>query len=316
MSFSIPSAGSSSDELSASDATDATCSSSQRSELSGIVRFEPPPDEPPAPPESGGGGSRGMVRFEPPPQDPDAPDESGGGGSRHHWEFEPPEDDAPDESGGGASRSESELTVSSQDSESEQLVSLTPLVPDNYYGRTVSARPSFFVYVPETVARQLFFSLHEYERTDRDTVRRFPHYQGFFSISGCEGIVQLTLPPEAGELELGQDYQWYAAIVMGDRLRPDSPSASGWVRRVPQSPEQDGLNSKANSLELAAAYGGSGVWYDALEVLAALRRAHPNSNALATEWRDLLAQVGLEAIADRPFVNSTSVNSTPRCGNG
>ncbi|OAB60797.1 hypothetical protein AY599_02810 [Leptolyngbya valderiana BDU 20041] len=314
MSFSIPSTDSPPGEPAKSDRTD-TFTSSQRSELSGIVRFEPPPESPPAPPESGGGGSRGIVHFEPPPEEPAAPGESGGGGSRYRWEFEPPDEDAPEESGSGASRSENEFAVSSQDSES-QLVSLTPLVPETHYGRTVAARPSFFVYVPETVARQMFFSLHEYVATDNETVDRFPHYQGVLSISGCEGIVQLTLPSEARELELGKNYQWYVAVVTSDRLRPDSPSTSGWVRRVPQSPDWESLASKENSLDLAATYGRSGIWYDALEVLAALRQARPHSNVLATEWRDLLAQVGLEAIADRPFVDSTSVSSTHECGNG
>ena len=52
---------------------------------------------------------------------------------------------------------------------------------------------------------------------------------------------------------------------------------------------------------MAIIYAQEGIWYDTLATLNAAKLAQPDDVTLASEWKDLLQQVGLEAIADRPL---------------
>jgi hypothetical protein len=158
----------------------------------------------------------------------------------------------------------------------------------------VAARPTFFVYVPPTSSKQVFFSLQDENRNS--------HYQTTLKISGQGGIVRVTLPADAPELEIGKNYMWFLATVEpGDILRPDSRGVSGWVKRV-EPPSSSAQNSSLTPLKLATLYAESGIWYDTVAVLGAAKQAQPENATLAAEWKELLEQVGLKGIATQPII--------------
>jgi hypothetical protein len=243
----------------------------------GDVKFKPPGDSAPA--STNGGGTRGDVKFQP-PGDP-SPTNTTGGGTRGP-EFQPPGDAAPASTTGGGTRS-------------EELLQLIPLIPQTKIGRTVAARPTFFVYVPPTSSKQVFFSLQDENRN--------VHYQTTLKMSGQGGIVRVTLPADAPELEIGKNYMWFfATIEPGDILRPDSHGVSGWVKRV-EPPTNSAENSSLTPLKLATLYAESGIWYDTVAVLGAAKQAQPGDATLAAEWKELLEQVGLKGIATQPIID-------------
>ncbi|MGC9505133.1 DUF928 domain-containing protein [Baaleninema sp.] len=260
----------------------------------GDVNFRPPSDATPR--QTTGGASRGDVNFRPAGEG--APRQTTGGASRGDVNFQPPGEGAPNDVRGGASRGDVNFQPPGEDAPSSvsggasrrPVSALTPLIPQSNYGRTTAARPALFVYVPESNVRQAFFSL-------KDEAGNL-HYQGFVGISGEEGVLRFSLPEEAPELEIGQDYQWHVVLLTDDVLRPDSPRVSGWIERV----EADAIDIESEpSLELADTYGRRGLWYDALDTLAELWEANPSDGSLAGEWNDFLAQVGLEEIAHQPL---------------
>ncbi|MFP4221312.1 MAG: DUF928 domain-containing protein [Phormidium sp.] len=221
------------------------------------------------------------ITFIPPNEEP--PRQTQGGASRGDVTFIPPNDDPPVNTGGAGSR----------DTTSE----LRALLPSDHYGQTTQGYPSFFVYVPRTSARLAFFSVLT---EDGDG-----HYQGYVPITEM-GVMRLELPDTVPALETGQTYQWHFALVTEERLRPDSPRVSGWVRRV--APNEDlkavvGQSKGRRSLPLANAYGRQGIWYDALSTLADLRQNRPDASVVSQSWDDLLNQVGLAAIANEPFLD-------------
>jgi hypothetical protein len=111
--------------------------------------------------------------------------------------------------------------------------------------------------------------------------------------------LKLTLPENAPELEIGQNYLWFFAPIQPDGiLRPDNATSVGWVKRVEATRDRQSFSSV---IEQATAYAKAGVWYDTLSVLAQARRSQPNDVILEKEWKELLEQVGLEAIATQPF---------------
>ncbi|MBP0006570.1 MAG: DUF928 domain-containing protein [Cyanobacteria bacterium SBC] len=241
----------------------------------GNVEFAPPGDV--APGSSVGGGVRGNVEFAPPGEA--APGSSVGGGVRGDVEFAPPGDVAPGSSVGGGVRGDDQLT-------------LTALLPPSQHGRTLSPRPTFFVYVPPTASMQAFFSVQDDLGNS--------HYQTLLELTGGGRTMAITLPDDVPELELDRNYVWFfAPIEPGGILRPGNYGVVGWVKRVEAPATLD--RSFANPIEQATDYAASGIWYDTLDVLISARRSQPNNDTLHAEWQELLQQVGLEAIASEPI---------------
>jgi Domain of Unknown Function (DUF928) len=255
---------------------DATPSNSVGGASRSNISFVPPGDA--APKNSIGGASRSDVRFAPPGDA--APRNSTGGGSRSGVSFIPPRDPAPTSTASGGIRTD------------EQPL-LKALLPDTQLGRTVSAHPTFFVYVPPTASREVFFSLQD--------ERRNHVYQTTLKISGNGGIVSVTLPKDTPELEVGKNYVWFfAPIAPGGTLEPDNYGVTGWVKRV-EVPTAVRDAVATNPTQLASEYARAGIWYDTVAILANALAAQPNDATLASEWQDLLKQVGLEAIATQPL---------------
>lgn len=266
------------------------------------VEFNPPGED--APENSSGGGTRGKVRFN--ATGDGAPKNSTGGGTRDRVTFSLPNDLSPESATGISTRgkttfeppgestpkdSSSGGTRNPQNPLSNNEI-LIPLMPETNYGRTVSARPTIFVYMPKMSARQIFFSLQDEER---NTI-----YQTTLEVSGQEGIVSFTLPSEAPELEIGKNYVWFfAPVEPGGLLRPDNYGVGGWVKRV-EIPIAAAANS--DPIAQAALYASSGIWYETIDILMSAKTAQPNNTVLAKEWRELLEQVGLKNIADYSMV--------------
>lgn len=209
--------------------------------------------------------------------------------------FEPPTDDKADDSRGGASRN---ATGCRNDRVSE--LPLTALIPGNNRGLTVASHPSFFVYVPQTSARQIYFSLK-----DENNVGI---YQAKLPISGNSGVVKISLPPDQTPLETGKTYDWSVAL-MCQPAQPDMPWVTGQVQRVPLEENITPDLSSNPSIQQAVFYGQAGIWYDTLNILFQLNQSAGLGNTstidvsfLNQNWVNLLNSVGLNAIADEPLI--------------
>ncbi|AOY81034.1 DUF928 domain-containing protein [Moorena producens JHB] len=266
----------------------------------GNVEFDLPGDSA-SPRTSIGGGSRGDVEFDL-PGDSASPRTSIGGGSRGDVEFDLPGDSArPRTSIGGGSRGDVEFDLPGDSARPRTSIGggsrgsklpLTALLPPTKHGYTVSPRPTLFVYMPPLGATEVFFSLQDEQGNS--------HYHTTLKSSGQEGVISITLPEAAPELKIGQNYLWYLAPIEPDGiLRPDNYSVSGWVKRVKSTVSNQG--SSKSAIALATEYAKAGIWYDTLEVLVTAQRLDPDNITLANEWKDLLEQVGLDAIATQPM---------------
>lgn len=200
--------------------------------------------------------------------------------------FSPPGDDQPDDSSGAGSRDGLKCSPDQQP--------IQPLMPKRNYGLTLKERPSIFIYLPNTSARQMVL-------TFQDQGGKF-YERAFFPIPARAGIVSITLPDDKLPLTVGKNYQWSLAIVCGETIQPDDPVFKGWVQRVARSPELDREIESKSIIEQAVWYGAKGYWYDMLETMVQELRLHPNDAKLNVLWRDLLESVGLNAIASEPLI--------------
>lgn len=216
----------------------------------------------------------------------------------------PPEAGRPEETEGAASRQD---RVCSQDSISPQTKTqsdrpqLTAIVPKRNYGLTTAERPTMWVYIPPTSARQAILSIKEEGFT--------PHWQQSFKL-GETGILGIELSDRAPALELGKNYQWAVVLVCGERPNPNDPVVTAWIKRVAQSQvmiSQELASDEAGrsrlpstSLDRASVYAQQGVWYDALNILVAERSSLNNWNEL---WVQYLQSGGIAEIAERPIID-------------
>jgi Domain of Unknown Function (DUF928) len=246
--------------------------------------FSPPSDN--TTPRSGAGGaSRG--NFFTPPADNSAPRRAAGGASRGGF-FTPPADNpAPRRAAGGAARG---------DSAEPTITAMMGLMPQSFYGTTVSERPTILVYLPDSEAQEVIFSLKD----EASTLQ----YSVTLPVSGA-GVYALQMPPDAPVLEVGKNYHWFAALILDDGLTPGSPFVDGWIKRIEVSAQLSDSLEQGDPLANAAALGAAGVWYDSVAKLASLRSAQPQNEAIAHHWSELLTSVGLQDISMAPLIASS-----------
>lgn len=202
--------------------------------------------------------------------------------------FEPRNKGTVDDSRGGASRS----AVAQCQSDAMGQPELTPVVPPSHLGLTLSANPTFYIYIPPTSAPEVQLTLKD--KSDRGV------YQTTIPLDQVSGILAVPLPNFIS-LDLDQTYGWFAGLVC-QPVQTDFPWVQGYIQRV--SPDRfSTLNLEQKTLlEQAEIYGRQGLWYDTLNSLAQYLQTQPHDEIARQNWVNLLNSVGLESIADQPLI--------------
>jgi hypothetical protein len=173
---------------------------------------------------------------------------------------------------------------------------ITALVTEEPIGLTASERPTLWFYIPypSTPALSVEFVLRDERKKDI--------YQTTLPVPG-KGIVSVPLPETVSPLESGKTYQWVFAVICdpADRMKDDL--VKGKVTREALKPEvQSQLEAATSERDRVIIYAENGLWYEAVTLLAELRRRSPEDKTFAEDWADLLGDVGLADMATEPFV--------------
>jgi hypothetical protein len=174
-------------------------------------------------------------------------------------------------------------------------IKLTPLVPENQIGRTISEYPVFFFYLPETEAPLVEFVLQD------ENGKQI--YQTTLKIHNSPGVLSVSMPANqnVSPLQVGKNYRWSIALICDVQDRSADVLEKGIVRRVEVSADIRSQLQKADPRLKAVIYAQTGIWQDALSTLIAARRANPNDVDLAADWKILLDSVNLGEIAAEPI---------------
>jgi hypothetical protein len=179
---------------------------------------------------------------------------------------------------------------------------------------TVAANPTFFVYVPETTTQSAEylvvaeFSVYDDQHKDvYKTTFRLPTVLSSDlpnSSVSTPGIVKLSLPANVS-LETGKTYRWVFQLYCstanaGPNFEPNynenNPFVDGWIQRTELSPDLKTKIEQATPLEQTKLYAKARIWSETLMLAAKLRSSNPD------EWEELLKSVGLNEIAQAPFI--------------
>jgi hypothetical protein len=206
--------------------------------------------------------------------------------------FKPPESDAPERTVGGGSRPSS-IGLCPQDRVAIDKP-LTALLSAREQSVTIASRPTFFVYLPETEAKQVSLTI-------ADATESY-YYEGRVALTEKAGIVGIALPDDAPELKEGESYTWSLTILCGKAKRPSDPYVSGSVRRIAADTQLTQQLATASWEKQTNLYEANGIWYDALNAAALWKEQQPENSLAIDTWTKMLQSVGLGQISSEDLV--------------
>lgn len=168
---------------------------------------------------------------------------------------------------------------------------LTAFIPQTNFGRTTRAYPTLYWYVPQTAAAAAEFELLNEKEEEV--------YKTQVQLTQKAGVIQITLPEtdRTAALEVGKTYHWYFSLVCDPQDRSGDVITEGWIERSQVDSTLTSQLDQATEGDRAVLYARSGIWYDALDTLADLRRVNPNDPIVLKSWNNLLTSVGLDNLA-------------------
>lgn len=193
----------------------------------------------------------------------------------------PPGQGAPNGTWGGGSR----LGATCQTHPGQPVSMPIALSPSRYVGQTSSPRPTFVVYLPQSTAQNLEFSLFDQDMRGLAQV--------VVPLPKKSGILELSLPSAVANLTPNQTYYWTVALVCNPGDRTEDVVSRGQIRYSPLSPELQHQVRSASIPEQISAYYKAGFWYEALHLLAQNHQSHPGTVTLQQLWLQLLRAEGI-----------------------
>ncbi|MBL1175265.1 DUF928 domain-containing protein [Pantanalinema sp. GBBB05] len=197
----------------------------------------------------------------------------------------PPGQGTPKGTAGGGSRPATHLACLQKPNHQENLVALAPT---QSVGLTTQATPTIWVYVPNTTATTLEFSLFTQAQ------------EGLYQVNlpiRADGLLKITLPANTASLTPNQSYYWTAALVCDPKRRTKDWLVEGRIQQQPLSAQLQQQLAAASAEQQIQLYLQAGFWYDALNTYLELSKTQPNHPALSLLWTDLLKTAGLRPIA-------------------
>ncbi|BAY89916.1 MULTISPECIES: DUF928 domain-containing protein [unclassified Tolypothrix] len=186
----------------------------------------------------------------------------------------------------------------------ERLMALVPAVESepgisHVWGLTLEASPTLWFYVPYQPQDIKVGELEIWDETDPDPRNYQQTYQGTFKVTDTPGAIALTLPSTV-KLEPGKNYHWYLTLNMNCDREAQAVNVNGWIQRVKLSNSLPPQQSTERNRVIF--YAENGIWYDAITLLAQMRRRQPQTQILLTDWQKLFRDIGLEEFANKPIV--------------
>ncbi|MEG4089020.1 DUF928 domain-containing protein [Microcoleus sp. Pol12B4] len=204
--------------------------------------------------------------------------------------FQPPEDGVPGRREGGGTRGLECPTATT---------ALTALIPQSTMGQTISAKPTFFYYLPIALDKTVQFELAD--QRDKTLYKK-----SFRMVTTRAGVVSVSLGSDDNSptLEVGKNYQWYFTIKCNPKNTRDDVLVSGWINRTALAPTVQTELDRSPDLTKLSIFAQQSLWYEYLATLAQLRIESPSDASLAIKWSAVLNSVELGKIAQEPLVTS------------
>ena len=179
-------------------------------------------------------------------------------------------------------------------------VPLIALIPEKKVGLVVEKNTTFWVFVPYQPNDVPSGEFVLQDEASNDI------YRASFSLPEIPGIVSFSLPSTLS-LEVNKTYQWYFKLYCNQQ-QLDPVFVRGWVERIALTSNLERqLKTATTEGDRIQLYTQNGIWYSALTELGKLRLAEPKNATLDNEWANLLKNVELENLAQKPLVGEVKI---------
>lgn len=180
------------------------------------------------------------------------------------------------------------------------LVPVTEVAPtiQHVWGLTTVEHPTFWFYLPYTKSDSY---LTEFVLQDQDSNLL---YTKNVALPEQPGIISITIPSNIRALAVDQQYRWFLKVYCNKTERAEESLpiyVEGVVRRVKLNPIATQELSTALKQQQVAIYAENGIWFQVLATLAELQKNNPQDMEMQAAWRNLLIEVGLSDVADKPI---------------
>ena len=177
------------------------------------------------------------------------------------------------------------------------------IAPENGLGFTFDDYPYFFWYFPgvESDSIPVVFTLIGQETREvngRTRTRPTKVYEQELNLARS-GIIAFALPPESEPLEEGQEYKWRVQI---NCTRQTTMFLSYSIqRKSTDNPELEAKLANASADRHPVIFAESGVWFDALKMIALQLQQAPGDSILEADWNNVLKLIGFEDLIGEPI---------------
>jgi len=157
---------------------------------------------------------------------------------------------------------------------------LTSLIPNNGFGVTTAAYPTFFVYLPAVDYE--FTQYAEFLLLDKNGLEI---YKVQFPTKMSDKIIRISLQTHIGmsPLEVGKSYQWKFDLYEDSSHEYLNKRVEGGITRVELESQLAWMLQNATPRERANLYAENEIWYDALTTSADLYQENPNNPLVAAD---------------------------------
>jgi hypothetical protein len=175
-------------------------------------------------------------------------------------------------------------------------ISLTALIPQTNYGLTTLERPNFYFYVPysknDGVSAEF---LLKYYTTQSNTINI---YQQEIELGNTAGIIKINFPDHIQPLIENGIYDF--SLTLTCQGTNEQIWVKSYLQRVTLNSEiQQQLNKTTLGKKLEI-YAQQDLWFDLLNSVAQLYYSNPENEIIKNIWQDILQQIELENIEDKP----------------
>ncbi len=165
------------------------------------------------------------------------------------------------------------------------------------WGLTTDERPNFWFYVPYT--KDIANASAEFVLQDS---QENEVYKNAVSLPGKAGVISVNLPSTIAPLEVGKTYRWFFKVNCSGAESASIPiHVEGDVQRINLTSSLANEIATAQPQDKIAIYAENGIWFDALNLLAQLRKGNPNNASLVSDWQSLLESIRLGNLAKAPL---------------
>jgi type II secretory pathway pseudopilin PulG len=173
----------------------------------------------------------------------------------------------------------------------------------SFLAQTVTEKPTFWVYVPNSSAKERSGEFVMQNETGKEI------YRTSLTLPKQAGTIGLRLPNDPKyALQTNKNYHWYFKLfcdgegsVAQNSQKENYVYVDASIERVALTDRLGNQTQKIASKNYVT-YANNNLWYDAIAHLANLRLAKPQEQIFRQDWAKLLTVSGLSDLVEEPIV--------------